>query len=702
MTPVRSRRPDAPAALPGFACRTPADARCVSEAEPTGTLEQALTHAEHLLGSDPVLAGEQAAEVLKVAANHPAAWRLLAAAKAAQGDLPGALDILGPLAQSQPNWAIAHLDLGLTLGRSGRGQDAIAALHRAVALKPDLPQAWRALADQLRTAGRDIAADAAYANHVRHSTCDPVLLAAAAALAENHLPEAEAVLREHLKRTPTDVAAIRMFAEVAARLGRYEDACRLLARCLELAPGFHAARQNYAQALHRNNQPEQALAEIERLLAVEPGHPGYRNLKAVVLCRTGDYEAALQIYAGLLEQHPRNPKVWMSYGHALKTAGHGERAVDAYRRSLQDEPSFGEVWWSLANLKTFRFGAADLAVMRRQLARDDLGEEDRLHLEFAIGKALEDAAEFESSFRHYARGNAIRRVQLRYRADETSLRVRHIQAMYTRDFFAARAGAGSPARDPIFIVGLPRAGSTLIEQILSSHSQVEGTMELPEIISITRMLREQGDPDSAMPYHEALAALDADALRGLGERYIAHTRILRKSSAPLFVDKMPNNFMHVGLIHLILPNAKIIDARRHPMACCFSGFKQHFARGQSFSYSLEDLGRYYSDYVALMAHYDAVLPGRIHRVFYEHMVEDTEAEVRRLLDYCGLPFEATCLRFFENARPVRTASSEQVRKPIYRDGVDHWRHYAPWLAPLETALGQVAERYPDVPEQEAM
>ena len=671
-------------------------------AAPTGTLEQALAHAARLLESDPVLAGEQAIEVLKAADGHPAALQLLAAAKTAQGDLQGAIAILAPLAQAQPSWAAVHLDLGLALGRHGRGQDAINALRRAVTLKPDLPQAWRALGDHLLAAGNQDGADAAYANHVRYSTRDPRLLAAAAALAETRIPEAETLLREHLKQAPTDVAAIRMFAEVAARLGRYEDACRLLARCLELAPSFQAARQNYAQALHRNNQPEQALAEIERLLAAEPDHPGYRNLKAVVLCRTGDYEAALRIYADLLEQHPRNPKVWMSYGHALKTAGHGDRAIDAYRHSLQDEPSFGEVWWSLANLKTFRFSADDLAVMRQQLARDDLGDEDRLHLEFAVGKALEDAAEYEPSFRHYARGNAIRRAQLHYSADDTSRRVRHIRAMYTRDFLAARAGAGSPARDPIFIVGLPRSGSTLIEQILSSHSQVEGTMELPEIISITRMLREQGGPDSAMPYHEALAALDADALRELGEHYLAHTRILRKTAAPLFVDKMPNNFMHVGLIHLILPNAKIIDARRHPLACCFSGFKQHFARGQSFSYSLEDLGRYYRDYVTLMAHFDAALPGRIHRVLYERMVEDTEAEVRGLLDYCGLPFEESCLRFFENARPVRTASSEQVRKPIYRDGVDHWRHYAPWLVPLETALGQVAERYPDVPEQEAM
>jgi len=566
-----------------------------------------------------------------------------------------------------------------------------------VALKPDLPQAWRVLGDHLMAAGEQEAADAAYASHVRHSTRDPRLLDAAIALAENRIPAAETLLREHLKQAPTDVAAIRMFAEVAARLGRNEDAVNLLARCLELAPSFHAARQNYALVLHRSNQPEQALVEIERLLAAEPGHLGCRNLKAAVLCRIGEYEPAIRIYADLLEHYPRNPKVWVSYGHALKTAGHGDRAIDAYRRSLELEPSFGEVWWSLANLKTYRFSADDLAAMRRQLARTDLAEDDRLHLEFAAGKALEDAGEYETSFRHYAQGNAIRHAQLHYSADDTHARVQHIRAHYTRDFFAARAGAGSPARDPIFVVGLPRAGSTLIEQILSSHSQVEGTMELPEVTSITRMLRTQADADSAMPYHDALAALDVDALRALGERYLEHTRIQRKTSAPLFIDKMPNNFMHIGLIHLMLPNAKIIDARRHPLGCCFSGFKQHFARGQSFSYDLGDLGRYYRDYVALMGHFDAVLPGRIHRVVYEHMVEDTEGEVRRLLEYCGLPFEESCLRFFQNARPVRTASSEQVRQPIYREGVDHWRHYAPWLVPLELALGPVLESYPGVP-----
>jgi predicted Zn-dependent protease len=661
----------------------------------SGTLQQALQHAAHLLGNRPALAAEQATEILKVVPEHPEALRLLAAARAAQDDTRGAIEILLPLTRRQPSWSLAHFDLGQALGAAGRVPEAIDALRKAAALKPDLPQVWRALGDGLSGAGDRIGASEAYTQHVRHATHDPQLLAAAAALAENRLPEAEALLRAHLGQVPTDVAALRMSAEVAARLGRNDDARHRLERCLALAPGFDAARFNYALVLHRSNQPEQALAEIEALLCGNADHAGYLNLKAAVLCRVGDYEPAIQIYGDLLARDARHPRVWMSYGHALKTAGRAERAIEAYRRGLALEPSCGEIWWSLANLKTFRFSGDDLATMRQQFARSNLGDDDRLHLAFAIGKALEDAGEYEPSFRHYAQGNAIRHGQLRYSAEDTSARVRHIRQRYTREFFDARASAGSGARDPIFIVGLPRSGSTLIEQILSSHSQVEGTMELPEITSITRVLRERGDADSTAPYHDVLAGMDAKALRELGERYLAHTRIQRKSSAPLFIDKMPNNFMHVGLIHLMLPNARIIDARRHPLACCFSGFKQHFARGQSFSYSLEDIGRYYRDYVSLMAHFDAVLPGRIHRVIYERMVEDTEGEIRRLLDYCGLPFEASCLQFFKNARPVRTASSEQVRQPIYREGVDHWRHYAPWLAPLEEVLGPVLGSYPE-------
>ncbi|HVR82232.1 MAG TPA: sulfotransferase [Luteimonas sp.] len=665
----------------------------MSVSEPTASLEIALAHASRLLTTDPALAAEQASEILRVVADQPMAWLLLGVSHCARGDAAQAVEILGRLTHAQPNWARAQLELGIALGRAGRGEEAVAALRCALALKPDLPQAWLALGDHLTAMGDAEGADAAYACHIKFSTRDPALLAAANALCENHIPEAEALLREHLKQAPTDVAAIRMLAEVAARLGRDDDAEHLLARCLELAPGFHAARQNHALVLNRCNRPEEALAEVETLLAIEPGNPGYRNLKAVILCRLGDYAPAIGLYDGILAEYPRHPKIWMSYGHALKTAGSQDRAIAAYRRSIALDPGFGEAYWSLANLKTFRFDAADVAEMRGQLARTELDAEHRHHFEFALGKALEDEGEYAESFDHYLQGNTLRRSMVHYSADETTVRANRAKQTYTREFFAQRAGFGSDAPDPIFIVGLPRAGSTLIEQILSSHSMVEGTMELPEIISITRALRGRTEAPRSTPYHEVLATLGAQELRALGEQYLERTRIHRKSDAPLFIDKMPNNFAHIGLIQLALPKAKIIDARRHPLACCLSAFKQHFARGQNFSYSLDDLGRYYRDYVGLMAHFDDVLPGRIHRVIYEDMVADTEAQVRSLLAYCGLPFEEQCLRFFENPRAVRTASSEQVRKPIYREGVDHWRHYEPWLGPLKSALGPVLESW---------
>ncbi|MET0892105.1 MAG: sulfotransferase [Pseudoxanthomonas sp.] len=664
----------------------------------TASLDIALAHASRLLATDPALAGEQAAEIIRAVGSHPMALLILGASHRARGDLEGALAILQPLADAQPNSALTHLELGVVLGKAGQGDRALAALRRAVALKPDLPQAWRSLGDHLTALDDAEGADAAYANHLRYSTRDPNLLAAANALHEQRVAEAEALLREHLTRAPTDVAAIRMLAEVAMRLGRNEDAENLLARSLQLAPGFHAARQNYALVLHRSNKPAEALQQIDQLLRHEADNPGYLNLKAVVLCRIGDYEPAIALYSRILQVYPQHPRIWMSYGHALKTAGHQDRAIAAYRRSLQFEPGAGEVWWSLANLKTFRFSAADLAVMQGELERPGIASENRQHLEFAIGKALEDEGRYEDAFRHYRSGNDLRRATLSYSANDTSARVARIKRSYTHEFFASRRGSGAQAGDPVFIVGLPRAGSTLLEQILSSHSAVEGTMELPEITSITRELRGRGEAGNAMPYHDVLESMDADALRALGERYLQHTRIQRKTDAPFFIDKMPNNFLHIGLIQLMLPNARIIDARRHPLACCFSGYKQHFARGQSFTYGLDDIGRYYADYVELMAHFDQVLPGRVHRVIYEQMVDDTETQVRLLLDHCGLPFEEGCLRFFENTRAVRTASSEQVRRPIYREGVDHWRNFDPWLGPLKAALGPVLDTYPAVPE----
>jgi tetratricopeptide (TPR) repeat protein len=564
----------------------------------------------------------------------------------------------------------------------------LAALRHEAARNPRHPQIWRQLADHLDMAGDRAAAETAYLAHVRNAIHDPDLMPAGAALHAGDIPQAEMRLRQHLKQAPTDVAAIRMFAELAVRLDRAEDAQLLLERCLELAPGFHEARHNYAIVLNRLSRPQDAIVELEKLLRIDAANPGWRNLKAVALCHTGDYATAIEIYDELIRQYPQQAPMWLSYGHALKTAGQTERAIGAYVRCIELDADFGEAYWSLANLKTFRFSDAQIDAMRAALPRS-LEAHHRIDFEFALGKALEDRAEYEPSFRHYERGNALRLEQIPYSADDNTARLRRARETFTAPFFVERKGSGSSAADPIFIVGLPRAGSTLIEQILASHSAVEGTMELPDLVSITRELRGA----RGGTYHEPLARLTHDELRSFGEKYLARTRVHRKSGKPFFIDKMPNNFAHVGLIHLILPNAKIIDARRHPLACCFSGFKQHFAHGQNFTYGLDNIGRYYRDYVELMRHFAAVLPGRVHRVIYEEVVANTEHEVRRLLDYCGLAFEDACLRFFENARPVRTASSEQVRQPIYTSGVDHWQHYEPWLDPLKTALGPALTDY---------
>ncbi|MBW8733917.1 MAG: sulfotransferase, partial [Asticcacaulis sp.] len=349
----------------------------------------------------------------------------------------------------------------------------------------------------------------------------------------------------------------------------------------------------------------------------------------------------------------------------------------------------GEVWWSLANLKTYRFSDADVAAMRRALEVPGLSDADRLHLDFALGKALEDRKDFAAAFSHYAAGNALRKASDRYDPDAITTFVDQSIALFTPDFFAARKGVGCEARDPVFILGMPRAGSTLVEQILSSHSKVEGTQELADMPFLARR-------GGRYPAH--LADLDAADFRKAGEEYLERTRVQRKTGRPMFIDKLPNNWAHVAFIHLILPNATIIDARRHPLACGFSNFKQHFARGQDFSYDLADMGRYYADYVRLMAHIDTVLPGRVHRTIHEHLLDRTESEIRALVSACGLDFEEATLRFFETDRAVRTPSSEQVRRPVNRDGAEAWQGFLPWLDPLTAALGPVLDAYPDVPD----
>ncbi|MDB5469541.1 MAG: hypothetical protein JWR84_1101 [Caulobacter sp.] len=659
----------------------------------TGTLATALTHGRRLLGQDPALAEAQAREILVAMPGHPEALLLLAAALRRQGRAEPGVELLEPVIRAHPNWPPVHLEAGLAFADLGIGRAAIAALSRAVTLDGRLSAGWDALTDQLLLVGDEAGAARARAEQIRASVSDPALMRAATALVANDLPVAERILKPYLSRHPTHVAAIRMLAEVAARLGRNEDAQGLLERCLQLAPGFAEARYNHATVLYRLTRAQEALAELEPLMAANPRHAGYRNLKAAVLGRLGDYDGAIALYEGVLAEHPNQPKGWMSLGHSYKTVGRQADSVAAYRRTLEQAPQFGEAWWSLANLKTVKFSDEDVAAMRAQLARTDISDEDRFHLHYALGKALEDAGDAAAAFAQYAAGAALRRAGIDYEAEHTAAHARRSMAVFTPAFFARRQGWGSPAPDPIFIVGLPRAGSTLIEQILASHSLVEGTMELPDIISMARRLGGRHRRESDSSYPESLTGLTADEARALGAEYLERTRVQRKTDRPFFIDKMPNNFAHVGLIRLILPNAKIVDARRHPLGGCFSAFKQHFARGQGFSYDLIDLGRYYADYVALMAHFDAVQPGTIHRTLYERLIADPEGEVRRLLSYCGLDFEPGVMKFHENDRAVRTASSEQVRRPIFTEGLDQWRAYEPWLDPLKAALGPALQTW---------
>jgi tetratricopeptide (TPR) repeat protein len=658
----------------------------------TTDLKTALAHAERLLSRDPRLAAQQAEEILKVHPGSETAQRILAAACRRQGDAARSLALLQPLAWRNTDSPGFLFEYGQSLGAMGRGDEAIAALRRAVHLEPGHAAAWRALGDQLAVAGDEPGSHEAYERHFAAAIRHPELIGCIDLLREGKVAKAERLARDFLKQHPANVSAIRILADIGVKVGQLEDARLLLERCLELAPDFHLARHNYAVTLLRQQKLEAAYAEVQKLLALEPDNPNYLVSKGTILVRMGRHAEALQIYERVLRNYPRQPRAQMNYGHTLKTVGRLDDSIAAYRKCVDLNPGLGEAWWSLANLKTFRFGDADIELMRSQVTSEGGDPEDQAHIAFALGKALEDRGEYDESFRFYQRGNAIRRINHRHNAKINVFNMaRQIKALDAA-FFESRKGVGCPAPDPIFIVGLPRAGSTLLEQILASHSQVEGTAELTDIITISRKLGEKSRKNPAGRYPEILAELPPERFRELGESYLETTRIQR-GDRPFFIDKMPNNFQHIGLIHLILPHAKIIDARRHPMACCFSCYKQLFARGQTFTYSLEDIGRYYRDYVILMDHWDRVLPGRVLRVQYEDMVADTETQVRRLLDYCGLEFEEECLRFYETKRAIRTPSAEQVRQPIYTEGLEQWRHYEAHLGPLKEALGPVLERY---------
>jgi len=657
----------------------------------------ALKAALQAMTQEPARAEALARGVLQSAPEHGDAKLVLSEALRRQGKIEDARALVAPLAAAAPEWFGAHRQLGVILAELNEPLPASLALRRAAELFPDHPSIWRELGTQLALSGDVAGARAAHARHAHQRMLEPRIAEAGRALGGNDYERAEQILRAHLNEHPNDVTALRLLSEALARGGRSDEAEAALRQALEIAPEFGYARHALGQLLMGQGRVAEARAESSALLLREPGNGGALRLHAAVLNAAGEYEEALAIYQRLLDTDPTQARVWMSCGHLLKTVGRAEEGIAAYRKSIELMPTLGESYWSLANLKTFKFGPSDVARMLELAQRQDLSADDRVGLFYALGKALEDAGDAAGAFQRYSEGAALWRQAYPYEAAQTSRFVDQSLSLFTRAFFAEREGQGDPAPDPIFIVGLPRAGSTLLEQILASHSQVEGTMELLDLQVATQRLVTMQAVLAGRSYLDALADCDGDSLRAMGGAYMRSTRLFRKLGRPFFINKLPNNFLHVGLIKLILPNAKIIDARRHPMACGWSCFKQHFAVGQLFSYDLGDIGVFYRDYVRVMRHWDEVLPGAVHRVVHEELVADPETHIRALLEYCGLPFEAACLTPHQTERAVRTASSEQVREPISAKGLHSWRKFEPYLAPLKAALGPVLEAYPDAP-----
>ena len=562
--------------------------------------------------------------------------------------------------------------------------------RRRVRANPRDADGYRMLARALRQLGESEAANEAELAAIGLADHDPEIMRAHQAMLANDLPAAEAMLRGLLAQRPDDVVAMRMLAEIGIHFGHPRKADGLLRRAIELAPGFFYTRYTRAVALDMLSRPGEALDELNRITGPHADFDPIVALKAVCLSRIGENEEALRLYRMLATRQPANADIWISIANLLKILGDQPGAVDAYRKVIDISPTNGEAWWSLANLKTYRFSDEDRSAIEAALRSPAVHEDDRLRLHFALGKALEDEGEIDPSFAQYRMGNAIRSVQTRYRPVDTTALVEATEQLFTGEFLDVRKNWGCDTRDPIFIVGMPRAGSTLVEQILASHPLVEGTGELADVIVIARELEENspgGAPEGWRNYPGMLGTLSDEDFRSLGQTYLDRTRIQRKTERPFFTDKMPNNWLHVGLIRLMLRNAKIVDARRHPLACGLSNFKQNYARGQEFSYDLEHFGLYYRDYVRLMAHFDRVAPGSVHRVIHEKLLADPEAEIRKLLEFLDLPYVEACLNFHETKRPVRTASAEQVRRPIDAEGVDHWKQFEHWLDPLKAALG---------------
>ena len=645
----------------------------------------------HLVEGRYEQAVASAQDVLSEQADNQDALYIKAVGHRYLAQYPAAMETLANLIGRSPEFGRAHQERGHLFKAMGQAADAVAAYRLATQYNPALIASWRAQAELL-AASDPAGATQAEAQAQRLEALPRPLLSATNLIHEGKVLKAEELVRAFLLKNKTHVEGMRLLADIGARLSVLDDAEFLLESAVALEPDNVQLRLDYIQVLRKRQKFDAALREARALYEREPDNPIFQSHLAVESMQVGDYETAFELFDKVLAKVPDDPATLTSRGHALKTYGRRDEAISSYRAAFAAVPQHADAYYALANLKTYRFADGEIRAMEEQAATPGLPLRHQIHFHFALGKAYEDREDYDRSFHHYEAGNRLKRLQTRYRAEQMEAEFEAQKAVCGEELFAAQSGKGCPAPDPIFIVGLPRAGSTLLEQILASHSQVDGTLELPNILSLAHRLRSRGPISAKSAYPEILHELSAEQLRAFGEEFIEQTRIHRQG-APFFIDKMPNNFRHIGLIHLILPNAKIIDARREPMACCFSGFKQLFAEGQEFTYGLEEVGRYYRGYVDLMAHWDRVLPGKVLRVQYEDVVADLEPQVRRLLDHCGLPFEEACLSFHETERTVRTASSEQVRQPIYTSGVDQWRHYDAHLGPLRDALGPALTEY---------
>jgi tetratricopeptide (TPR) repeat protein len=604
--------------------------------------------------------------------------------------VPDALATLARLERSHPEYPRLWQERGHCHVALREAPEAIAAFEQAVKLNSSLPASWQALQVLYGMTGRQPDAKRAADNLARLASLPVEIRTAASMYCDGEIEEAEKVVRKYLLAHGDHVEGMRLLAEIGVRHDVLDDAELLLEGVLGRVPDYHSARYEYAVVLLKRHRHAQALEQMETLLKVEPDNVMYRTTYATVCAGFGDVERALPLYRQLLAEQPAQAELHLSIAHVLKTIGKAHDSIESYRAATAVRPSYGEAYWSLANMKTYAFTDEELARMRSEESAPATRPPDRYHLCFALGKALEDRQRYAEAFAYYERGNALKKQECRYRPEFTERNARLQAEVCAPEFFAARQKVGSDSKAPIFIVGLPRSGSTLIDQILASHPDVEGTMELAEVPRLVQSLQGH-EPDDGNPrYPRVLAELTADDFRRMGEQYLEDSSAYR-TGMPRFIDKMPNNFRHIGLIHLMLPNAKIIDARRSAMACCFSNFKQLFASGQQFTYSFDDLARYYRSYVELMAHWDRALPGKVLRVRHEDVVGDLEGNVRRILDYCGLPFDSACVEFHKTERRVHTASSEQVRKPIFREGLDQWRNFEPWLQPLRAKLGDLAD-----------